>query len=537
MNVNLRRAALLLLAGLVVAGCDRARTVARGIASRAAPPFVIVSGSENEQLQPLVERFAREHGVHIEMKFKGSVDIMLDLEQGAQGEADAVWPANSLWVTLGDSQHVVRHLQSIFYSPVVFGIKQSVAQRLGWIGKDVRIADILAAAVEGRLRFAMTSASQSNSGAAAYLGFLHALAGSPQVLTLDDLEREPLQNQVRQLLQGVNRTSGSSGWLKDTMLAHYDQFDAMVNYESLIIEANQELLRRGQEPLYVVYPLDGIMMADSPLGYVHKGDAAKEEHFKALQAFLLSAPVQQEILALGRRTGALTFDPGAADAAVFNPAWGVDLRRVISPVPTPAEPVIRQALDLYQGGGLRKPSFTAYVLDFSGSMKGEGEAQLKAAMRSLLDPAVARRFLLQPSKHDVQVLVPFDANPRPIATGAGNDPAMLSGLRARVEAETSDGGTDMYAALGAALQAILQQPGVGDAFPAVVLMTDGRSQGDPATLQRLLAATQAHIPVFAITFGDADDTQLKQVAEWTGGRVFDGRKDLLAAFRKARGYN
>ena len=43
--------------------------------------------------------------------------------------------------------------------------------------------------------------------------------------------------------------------------------------------------------------------------------------------------------------------------------------------------------------------------------------------------------------------------------------------------------------------------------------------------------------MFAITFGDADPQQLEALAQLTRARVFDGRKDLAAAFRTARGYN
>jgi Ca-activated chloride channel family protein len=74
-------------------------------------------------------------------------------------------------------------------------------------------------------------------------------------------------------------------------------------------------------------------------------------------------------------------------------------------------------------------------------------------------------------------VVPFDAHPRAPFTGAGNDPAMLAGLRAQVDALASNGGTDMYAALARALELLTEQPELSDAFPAIVLMTDGRSQG------------------------------------------------------------
>ena len=45
------------------------------------------------------------------------------------------------------------------------------------------------------------------------------------------------------------------------------------------------------------------------------------------------------------------------------------------------------------------------------------------------------------------------------------------------------------------------------------------------------------IPVFSITFGDADPDQLEELAEMTGARVFDGTEDLTEAFRGVKGYN
>jgi hypothetical protein len=158
-------------------------------------------------------------------------------------------------------------------SPVVFGIKKSVAQRLGFVGREVRVKDILEAIKAKRLSFAMTSASQSNSGASAYLGFLYALLGNPDLLTKADLARPELKTGIRSLLSGINRSSGSSAWLKDLFLA--SDYDAMVNYESLIIETNHELVKSGKEALYVVYPVDGIVMSDFPLGR-RTGIAAKQ---------------------------------------------------------------------------------------------------------------------------------------------------------------------------------------------------------------------------------------------------------------------
>lgn len=179
---------LLLAALLVSTACGR-DTGETGRPSSSGVTLTIVSGSENEGLEPILQSFARQRGFTVEMRYLGSVQISLLLENGAPEGIDAVWPASTLWITLGDRRRVVRHAASISRSPVVFGVKRSVADSLGWVGRQgVRVAEILAAADAGRLRFAMASATQSNSGASAYLAFLHALAGSPEVLSLEHLE-------------------------------------------------------------------------------------------------------------------------------------------------------------------------------------------------------------------------------------------------------------------------------------------------------------------------------------------------------------
>lgn len=143
----------------------------------------------------------------------------------------------------------------------------------------------------------MTSATQSNSGASAYIGFLYALLEKSDALTNDDLADPELKEQITKLLSGVERSSGSSGWLEDMYLA--GDYDAMVNYECLIIDANRQLSQTGREPLYAVYPYAGLSIADSPLGYLDHGSEKKEEntfadfgHIMCLLPLLLWAPLK-----------------------------------------------------------------------------------------------------------------------------------------------------------------------------------------------------------------------------------------------------
>jgi Ca-activated chloride channel family protein len=70
-----------------------------------------------------------------------------------------------------------------------------------------------------------------------------------------------------------------------------------------------------------------------------------------------------------------------------------------------------------------------------------------------------------------------------------------------------------------------------------VIMTDGRTEGSADGFLSAWRQAPGRVPVFGITFGDADATQLKALAAATSARVFDGKADLAAAFRAARGYN
>ena len=503
----------------------------------------IVSGSENRALEPIIQDWASDQRVDVDVTYLGSVDIARELALGVEGRYDAVWPAHSLWIELGDTDRVVKHRKSILRSPVVLGLKRSIADRLGWRGRDdVTIQDIQEAASQDAFRLSMTSATQSNSGASAYLGILYALSGNPDVLTASHLADAEVQEGVRALLAQVDRSSGSSGWLKDSFVENLDRFDAMFNYEALIIEANQAFERSGSEPLEVIYPSNGLAVADSPLGYVNKGDSEKEAAFLRLQEHLLSDPVQDELLALGRRAGLLGLSAGRADPAVWRAEWGIDLDRAIAPVPTPEAEVIREALSLYQTE-LRKPSLTVWVLDVSGSMEGAPLANLKAAMNLLLDPEASAVNLLQPSRRDVTVILPFSNAPMRPTIVTGNDPAGLKRAQATVSRLNAGGGTDLYRAIMAGMEVLDTYHAKGTLFdylPAVVAMTDGASETDNRRAM-LRALDQSgfgrDIPIHAIAFGKADEDQLRELNEATIGRLFKSGDDLAKALRSAKGYN
>ena len=497
------------------------------------PTFHIVAGSEEEPFEPLVQAFCKEKHVTCKIDYKGSLDIGLMLAGDSAPDTDAVWPASSVWIDIYDSKRRVKDAKTIASSPVILGVRMAKARELGWIGKPVRMDDILAAVNAGKLSFLMTSATQSNSGASAYLAMLAAAFGTPDRLDPRALDDPKARAKVKALLKGVARSSGSSGWLKELYLSSAEAghpFDGMWNYEFVVKEANDKLRAKNAELLYAIYPAEGTSYANAPLGYVEHGqDAKTRAFFDALQAHLLSAEVQAKIAADGRRTA-----PGMAKPANAEADWNFDPARMVPSIALPEAKDIARALTLYQEV-LRRPSLTAICLDFSGSMQGAGEDQVQRAMKTLLDPAETVKSLIQWTPVDRILILPFDSKVRSVISGDGTALSQARLLEA-VQSEKADDGTDMYACAERAM--VEMQPYLKSAeyLPAIVIMTDGRSEKRGDFLS-VWTRDGHRVPIFGVTFGDADKSQLDEMSKRTSARVFDGKANLAQAFRSVRGYN
>lgn len=500
--------------------------------------FHIVAGSEQKALEPIVQDFCAQKRQRCVIDYKGSLDIGLMLSGAQAPQVDAVWPASSLWIEIYDKAHRVESLKSIAQSPVILGVRMAKARELGWVGNAVSMDDVLKAVADKKLTFLMTSATQSNSGASAYLAMLAAAFGQQGRLDPRALDDAAAKAKVKTMLGGVARSSGSSGWLGELYVKAAQAgapYDAMWNYEFVLKETNDALSRAGREKLYAVYPAEGSAYADAPLGFVARGgggggggDKDRRAFFDALQAYMLSGPVQAKVAAEGRRTGL-----GAATPARPEPDWNFDPRRTVPSIALPEPAVIARALSLYQQT-LRRPSLTALCLDYSGSMGGGGQDQLKAAMHTLLTPSQAAQSLIQWTPADRIIVIPFDSAPRRLLQGDGSA-ASQAQLLAQVDQESAGGGTDMYACAREAYAAMAPYAGKGY-LPALVIMTDGQSEGGDS-FARDWTAQGAGTPIFGVTFGEAEKDQLDAMAETTSGRVFDGGADLTQAFRSARGYN
>ena len=493
--------------------------------------FSLLICTENRDMEESLRDFAEDSGINLEIEYRSTLDAVSVLNS-ENCEFDGVWLSNSIWLYMLNGKQRITNAKSVSINPVVFAVKKSQAEKLGFTDRQVSMNDIVNAVRNGELTFLLPSVTQTNSGASAYLGFLYALAGSPEVLTNSHLQDADLQKNLTELFSGVERTSGSEDYLGEMFLE--GSYDAMVNYEFEFISLNKKLVSEGKEPLYLIYPSDGVSLSDSPFAYIDKGDSEKAEMFAKLQNFLLSEKTQKEMAQTGRRTGYGGQNPYGSES-VFNPDWGIDMKAYLSPVNYPSSEVIASALKLFQER-LKKPSVTVFCLDMSGSMEGEGYYALMEAMKYILNPETAGTDYMQFNKNDIIYIMPFTntVTKSQIFSGNGDEHAVLI---KKLNALRANGGTDIYEPVIQAL-GILENYSNKEYTLSVVLMTDGQSNTFRLSdLEKKLNETKINAGIFSIMFGSASEDELLMIAKASRGRVFDGRSDLISAFKEIRGYN
>lgn len=491
--------------------------------------FRIISSSENKDFDALLKEYANQNNIDVQIDYAGTLEIMNKLNQGEN--YDAVWCSNSIWLYMLDGSVKVSDSKSTNTEPVIFAVTKSKAEELGFINEEIYTEDIVNAIQSGDLKFSMANPTRTNTGATAYLGLLTTLAGSPEILREENLQEEELKENLVSLFSGMERTSGEEDFLEEIFLN--GDYDAVVSYESSIIRMNKTLEAEGKEVLYALYPKDGVSISDSPFAYINNGNDNKKEIFKALQSYVLSSEGQKKLQEYGRRTwyGGINKD---ADKTIFNPDWGIDTENYIATVKYPSTNVIKKALALYQSE-LRKPTHVAFCLDYSGSMYGTGNKQLVSAMEYILNEETASKDLLQFSEKDKITVIPFSTSVLDIwETDNGLETADLIN---KVNNQNPTGATALYPACQKALE-ILNEEDLEYYNLSIIVMTDGEANvGSLYELQNDYYNINKDIPIYSIMFGDAKEKQLIDIANLTNAKVFDGRTNLLEAFKEVRGYN
>lgn len=491
-----------------------------------ANTFVILSTIENEDMEDEIVKYGKKNNIKIKFEYAEDLDAVSLINNG--GNYDAIWASNSLWLYQVE-KYSITNSKSISINPVVMAIKKSKAEELGFVGRDITNEELIEVIKNGNLKYVMSSPVKTNSGASSYLGFLNNLAGSPEVLKSEMLQDETLKTNMVGLFSGVERVSGTDTFLEDMFLNSTD-YEAVIAAETSLIRINQELVKENKEPLYLIYPTDGVAISDSPFAYIDR-DQEKEDKFEIIQQYLLSETMQKTLEDNGRRTwyGGVNDN---ANQEVFNKDWGIDTTKYLIPQKYPSKKVITEATILYIEE-FRKPSHTVFLLDYSGSMYGDGNNELVSAMKYILNYEEASNEYIQFSNKDKITVIQFTDQIENIwQTPDGKNTQTLIN---NIEYAGVGGGTDIYTASIKGLNILSEES--EEYTKTIILMTDGQSIDNYYELYNEYKNNNLAIPIYSIMFGDASSEQLNDIANLTNAKVFDGRTNLLSAFKEVRSFN
>lgn len=510
----------IIVACILLAGC--------GQPSYDTNIFTILAGSELKDLAPTMEAAAAREGIKLKFSFGGSLEMV---DRVNAGEVfDAILPANGAYPALALNKSPEAR-EKLFYSRVALGVRQSKASALGWDKKSPTWEAIAEAAKSGQFAFAMTNPTSSNTGMSALFAVASAFAGKTEGLEVADVN----QDLLRGFLSGQKVTAGSSGWLADIMINEQGILDGIVNYEAMLLRLNDRPEMR--EKLQIIYPKDGVISADYPLMLLN---ASKREPYNKLVQVWKGVAFQNEAIA-------------AAYLRPVNPDAKMAVELPISAVVELGFPgkleVIESVLSSYQSD-LRRPATSIFVLDNSGSMAGERIEQLRRALVVLTgaEGSSLSNRLLQFQQREHVVIVPFNdrvMSPRHFNFDANQSQQQtLAEVRQFAEGLQASGGTAIYSALLVAYGIATKE---AETYPgrqvSVLLLTDGdntEGHSPRAFFSWLNGSRQSdddRIRTFPVLFGNSSSDSMEQIANATGGKMFDGRNASLAAvFREIRGY-
>ena len=508
---------------LLVAGCATAQPV------DTSHQLSVLAGSELKDLVPLLPDIQKNTGYSLQLSYTGSLDGAQAIVDG--DKSDAAWFSSGNYLALleGKSGRIIAQ-QPIMLSPVVLGVKHSVAASLGWSGSTpITWADIANAAKAGKFKFAMTNPAASNSGFVALVGVASAFAGSGAALDSGSINVAKLKD----FFSGQVLTAGSSGFLADTFVRQQANVDGIINYESVLLELNAA--GKLHEPLDLIYPKDGIITADYPLMLLNP---AKRDGFDKVIAYLRTAEVQQRIMST---TGRRPSIPDVKPDARFPTQLLVELA-------FPSNLAIVDQLLFAYLDQIRPPAHTFFVLDISGSMEGDRLDAVKKTFDNLTgaDQSITGRFARLRQREEITI-IPFNGHVQENRTFTINDVSStsrdLAAVRGYVDNLQANDGTAIYDALIQAYHsASAAKAAEPDKFYSIVLMTDGENNtGNNAsgfqTFYKNEPADVQAIPTFAIIFGEASPQELTNITNVTGGQVFDSRNaSLSTVFKVIRGY-
>ena len=515
------------------------------------PIFKVLATSDLRDAQPLEDMVAKATGVKLKFSFGGTMESTESVLTG-KTDAHAAWFANAKYL-LSDPQGQgrVKLQEKIMLSPIVVGVSESAAKKLGWddpaTAAKVDWKVITQAARDGKLNYALSNPATSNQGFMALMAVVAAASNKAEALSAADVDRGAIAG----FLKGYKLPGDNSTYLSEKFIERQGaSVNAFINYESWLLSLNNS--GKLREKLTLVYPHEGVSTADYPLMLLTEDRRAD---YQKVVAYLKGAEAQTW---LARQTLRRPINSEvAASLGDLFPKGGMLVELPFSPDRALADGLIDAYLNEF-----RRPIASTFVLDTSGSMNGQGRrTQLIEALHYVAgaDASLTGRLAKLTNRERVWLL-PFASRPGSFTffeVPAGRAKArgvqvqedseakqkVLADVRAYADGLNMTGGTALYDSVLAALKHMLEQRKKSPDYQySVVAFTDGENTEGRGLAEFKAAYAQLPedvrgIPVFMVLFGEANEANLKDLVKTTGGRVFDARKTpLYSVFKDIRAF-
>ena len=529
---------------LIVSGCQMARPIPTVTVS-------IVYGSEKEEwLKPLVAEYnqaahktASGAVIAVEATPMGSIESVHAIIEGKI--QPTVWsPASSVYLPVANAEWRKRNAadlvegtpNALVLSPVIIGMWEPMARKLGWPDTPIGWADIARLAVSeegwaaydrpewGSFKFGHTHPNFSNSGVVAILAEAYAAAGKTRNLSVDDLKQPSVRTFMEEVESAIIHYGSSTGFFATRMFERGPSYlSAAVMYENLVVAQERKRLsgESNQLPVVAIYPKEGTFWTDNPYVILNAGWVTDEQRAAALdfEKYLRAESQQRRAMDYGFRPA----DPAIALGSPLDAQHGVNPNEPQTLLEVPSAEVIEAVLALWKE--VKKPVDLVLVIDTSGSMAGDKIASARNSVAQFIDRLEDRDNLAVISFSDM-IITLSELSP----LGPKRDDT-----RSRVLGLVEAGDTRLYDVTLRAYRHLLEN-GNPRHIRAVVLLTDGRDTASDETLEAVLAAIADKseeggraIKMFTIAFGsDADRSVLQQIAEVTGGRMYEGEPRTIA---------
>ncbi len=447
--------------------------------------------------------------------------------------------ANDLWYKKGNTKPIVdESYDTIFLSPTVIAMQESLAKMMGYPEKEIGWSDILKLSTDpsgwgiygksilNPVRFAHTHPAKSNSGLNALIAAEYAFSGKQKALDINDIKSN--SEKLKQLEQTIVHYGDSTALLQKKILEKGPKFiQYAVLYEYMVADMNSK--NKDKEKVVAIYPKEGTIWGDVCFTNVYAVET-NESQKKALQE-IKKVLLSEEIQKMGMDS--YFFRPASSNiplSQAISKSNGVDPLKPQTTLELPKIEVVNAILEDWQKT-MKKRANVLFVMDKSGSMSGEPLENSISALSNLFKVEEQKKNYTSIDSEDTISLMTFSSDISDVYTVKGKDLKEMDTILSSINAE---GSTALYDAIRKAIAGIdnINKQDSSKKINMIVVLTDGRDNHSEHTFKSLIAdidKNEGKMPII-MTVGYGDDVDkdlLEEIADKTGGKYYEGNPDTI----------